>query len=320
MLPHKRNEASLKSVPVSRVSSSQRLNQLAAQPNAYASIPSTPSAYVTSSLNPSRHLPITPGNIKSKITNKEELDKFEKLPVVQHVNQLEKLLNDLSSDISSFKDEAIVETISDIIHTNNQLKANIDGLGQHRELGEEIKQLTGKQTDLNNQSKHILIELIGFRNELKKLPRLPAAAPAKNVPEKEKVEVSLILKYAMKLAKFTKAPATVGNAPFQIHPNNYVWPAEDALRRGMLAASSLKEDEIIKNELNDGKTPEKDVEAEVEDVPVLDDPVQAEKKSTGRRSSFGEYGKEDVTSAPVKKDESADLDLDLFDPDDEFSD
>ena len=57
----------------------------------------------------------------------------------------------------------------------------------------------------------------------------------------------------MKLAKFSKAPATVVSQ--MIHPNNYIWPAEDALRRGMLAVASLKPDELIQSELGDDTLP-----------------------------------------------------------------
>ena len=48
----------------------------------------------------------------------------------------------------------------------------------------------------------------------------------------------------------------VGNAQFQIHPNNFIWPAEDSLRRGMLALSSLKPEELIKQELGTAENSE----------------------------------------------------------------
>ena len=106
------------------------------------------------------------------------------------------------------------------------------------------------------------------------------------------VDVDDILKYAFKLAKFTKAPATVANMPFQIHPNNYVWPAEDSLRRGMLAQASLQAEEIIRHELgetdkenpNEVKTESKvdhddDDDDEMEDVRISNENTNDEQRS-----------------------------------------
>lgn len=310
MLPHthKRNE-SFNSVPVSRVGSSQRLNQISSHSN--TSIPSTPMGYVSSSLNPIRNLPVNSGNYKSRITTKEELEKFEKLPIVQQVNEYERLITQLSSSVSSFKEESLVENVRNIININDVLRGKIADLEKHKVLGEEVHKLHDERTMLDNKSRYILTELISYRNELKSLPRLPAKKKAELVTDVG-VDVSDVLKYAMKLAKFTKAPASTSGMQFQIHPNNFVWPAEDALRRGMLAASSLQEDEIIKQEL--GSTPEEIKEEVVvpkEEEQKVDAPIPE------RRGSFGEYGSNDNKE---KEEQSTELNLDLFDPDDEFSD
>ncbi|ODV80153.1 uncharacterized protein CANTADRAFT_339424 [Suhomyces tanzawaensis NRRL Y-17324] len=304
-----RKETPFKSVPVSRVSSSQRLNQLGSNP--HPSIPTTP-VHVSSSLNPIRNLPVNPGNYRSKITNRDELKRFEELPIVHQVTEFERLLGELSSSISSFKDDGLVKNVESMIHVNEDLKAKIADLQSHRELGKQIEKLNQENISLEAKSKHILKELISYRSSLKELPRRPAS---KKVVAND-VDVSEVLKYAMKLAKFTKAP--VANAQFTVHPNNYVWPAEDALRRGMLAASSLQEDAIIKNELG-----EEDVEMakEVvakEEAKEEDKAQEREEEKPGRRSSFGDYGAQEAEQP--KQEESGGLDLDLFDPDDEFSD
>lgn len=316
MLPHMKNDSSLKSVPVSRVNSSQRLHQLGSTPKSIPVTPSASNVYVTSSLNPNKHLPITPGTIKSRITTKSQLEVFEKLPVVQQVNALEGLLSELSSDIALFKDETLEDKVRSMIEVNDELRAKIDKLEEHRELGFQISLLEQQQENLNAQAKHILKELISYRTELKQLPRaLSKQLRTDDEAHVKDVDVGEILKYAMKLAKFTKAPAAIGNMQLQVHPNNYVWPAEDALRRGMLATASLQEDLLIKHELGDVK---EEVKIEENDKNVEDKPPSPSE----RRGSFGLYGSEnkDTKQASENNEQDNNLDLDLFDPDDEFSD
>lgn len=310
MLPHthKRTD-SFKSVPVSRVGSSQRLNQIS---HTNTSIPSTPMGYVSSSLNPIRNLPVNSGNYKSRITTKEELEKFEKLPIVQQVNEYERLITQLSSSVSSFKEENLTQNVTNIININGILRGKIQDLEKHKVLGEEVKKLHEERTTLDNKSKYILKELISYRNELKSLPRLPAKKKTDTGVSDAGVDIKDVLKYAMKLSKFTKAPTSTSGMQYQIHPNNFVWPAEDALRRGMLAASSLQEDEIIQQEL--GSMPE---EAKEEIVKKEVEQKPQEIVIPERRGSFGEYGSNEDKE---KEDQSTELNLDLFDPEDEFSD
>lgn len=332
MLPYRKTQDPLfKSLPVSRINSSLRLNQLSTpnQPAAgVTSIPTTPlaapSSTHVSSLNPIRNLPITSGNENSKIRTKEELDRFEKLPIVEKVNEFESLLNSISNDISQFRDEEIVNKVKQIIQVNDILKLKIEDLDKHRQYSYQAENLSQQNKTLDEKSKHILKELIKYRNELRELPRLPTTKKSTMLETTgENCEIADILKYAMKLAKFTKAPATMGNMPFQIHPNNYIWPAEDALRRGMLAMSSLQADEIIKNELGDEVTEEsekQDEEIEMKPEPEEEqakaEDNQAEPAVRSRRGSYV-YGEE----VPKKKEEqTTDLNLDLFDPDDEYSD
>ncbi|RLV93379.1 Mediator of RNA polymerase II transcription subunit 4 [Spathaspora sp. JA1] len=312
MLPYRKPQpdSQLKSHPISRINSTSRLNQLPNQPGTTATTASATAAVppTSSSLNPSRNLPTTQGNIKSKIRTKEDLDKFENLPIVVKVNEFETLLNGIADDISKFKDVEIQEKVEQIIQINDILKNKIEDLNKHRDFSYQVDQLTIENKQLETKLKDILRQLITYRNELKGLPRLP-----KGVPSSNNVEVDEILKYAMRLAKFTKAPAIMASMPLQIHPNNYIWPAEDALRRGVLAVSSLQGDEIIKQELGE--------EVKQEDVVMKDEDSEIVKEETTkeeiipRRGSFG-YG----TITKKKEETSTDLNLDLFDPDDEYSD
>lgn len=321
MLPFKKADSPFKSNPVSRVGSSTRLNQL----GNIKSNPTTPNPalYVTSSLNPLKNLPTNAANVKLRLQTQKDLDAFEQLPMVQKVNEYERLLNELSEAVSQFKNDELQEKIAQIITCNDVLKQQIEDLNKHRNYSYEVDKLSDKNKTLEENSKFILKELVSYRNELKKLPKLPKSDKMVN----RKVDVDDILKYAFKLAKFTKAPATVANMPFQIHPNNYVWPAEDSLRRGMLAQASLQAEDIIRYELGDTEKEDpkevktksndnNDDDDDMEDVRISNENTKDEQGSRPHPAS--EYDtskrKDEQNQPPV------DLNLDLFDPDDEYSD
>lgn len=301
MLPHKIDQSFI-SMPVSRVGLSTRLNQLngltLSRP---VSRPDTPNAYVTSSLNPTRNLPVSLSELRSKISTKDDLEKFEALPITTSLRDFQATFNELSQGVSSFKEDEIAANVERLIDISTDISHEIDVLKRHQLLGREIDLLEQEHTQLDSESKHILKELIACRADLKKLPKLPAN---KDVKQPVEVSVQNLLNYAMKLAKFSKAPPTVMSQ--MIHPNNYVWPAEDALRRGMLAMASLKPDELIRAEIGD-KQEEEDVE--MEDVKIEPEPEKHTEAAPVQRPVARQ-----AEEAP------ATLDLDLFDPDEDDSD
>lgn len=294
MLPKK--DQLFLSVPVSRVGLLTRLNQIAGLRPSLR--PSTPGAYVTSSLNPVRNMPVTMQNIHLKLGTQEEIKQFEELPIIKKLDQLEAALGDLSQSMSSFKEDDFVPTVDRIISVNQDISHSLGELRKHQALGQEVERLTATKQRLDSESKHILRELISYRATLKKLPRLPSAEDRSAQPLHE-TDAQTLLDYAMKLAKFSKVPATI--LSHFVHPNNYIWPAEDALRRGMLAVASLKPDELIQAEL--GLPVEaQDVEMEdVAEVKVAEEVPQATKS----------------TRTSVRREEPASLDLDLFEEDDD---
>lgn len=308
MLPSKIDQPFIL-VPVSRVGLSARLNQLnGSRP---ASRPATPSAYVTSSLNPTRNLPVSLNDIRLKIAL-ADLEKFDNLPISLNLKDFEATFNDLSQSVLSFKEEEIAPNVERLIDILAQISLELDILKQHQALGLEINTLESENAQLNVESKHILQELILCRQQLKKLPRLPAKGQVKTPSE---VSIQELLNYAMKLAKFSKAPPTVNSQ--MIHPNNYVWPAEDALRRGTLAIASLKPEELIKAEI--GEISEEKPENDEEDVEMEDVEMEDVKPKQPKKEEVGQQRKAHVESNG-QSNGAATLDLDLFDPDDEDSD
>ncbi|KAL7665218.1 Mediator of RNA polymerase II transcription subunit 4 [[Candida] zeylanoides] len=281
MLPQKK-DAGLLSVPVSRVASSQRLSPLAGTP-----APSTP--YVPSSLNPA-HAP-TPTT-----------SALDGLPVFSQVRQFEEELALLSRDVSSFRDDddRIQQTVRRLIELNDAIFGEISQLAVHQQLGDRIGALERDKRQLDAAARGALVQLIEYRAQLRRLPRA-AAHPSPLVDVKE------ILKYAMKLSKFTRVPpSAVGQ---QVHPNNYIWPAEDALRRGMLAVSSLRGDELIADELGDaavtGATP---VAPAASEAPSATPASPAAPAATPASPAAPAAAARAPRPAPA-------LDLDLFDPD-----
>lgn len=308
MLPHKNNQPT-NSVPVSRVGLSVKLNHLGVpgQNSRPTSRPNTPSAYVTSSLNPTKNIPVTSTTVNSKIKNPEDAAQFETLPIITSIREFEKELVELSQSISSFQEENIPKHVKKLIQADKQISTEQRNLRKHQELGVEIERLQKENNELNKESTTLLKDLIACRAELKKLPKLPAAQSSSRESRLKEIGVQELLDYSMTLAKFSKAPNTAnGQIP---HPNNFIWPAEDALRRGLLALTSLKPDEVIKAELGEVETKEEEEEKksdiEMEDVADMDAPTTTIQKGEPMAARRAE---------PAKAPEA--LNLDLFDGDD----
>lgn len=292
---HKKDQAFI-SVPVSRVGLSTRINQLNVPSSRSGSRPATPAAYITSSLNPTRNLPVTSNSIRLKITTQEELEQFENLPITLNLRKFEKEFSDLNQQISSFRENEIAETVERLIHINSEILLEVQILRQHQLLGHDISALEEEKRELDLESKFLLKELISLRAYLKNLPRLPAA-PHKESQSPREVSVQTLLDYAMKLAKFSKAPATV--LAHNVHPNNYIWPAEDALRRGTLAMASLQPDALVQAEIGEKVEEEEKEDVQMEDVEETPAETKVQRKEQ---------------AAPVLAGPT--LDLDLFDEDD----
>lgn len=253
-------------------------------------------------------------NLDDKVRSTEEIDVFNLLPIVSKIGDFRAALDTLSNGISHYKEDEFYANVEGVVETNSSLEKEIHELSKHKERSREVARLSNINKDLDTKLKDNLRNLVQFRNDLKKLPS-SHEINAKNEKLESPVDVESILNYSMKLAKFTKAPAAVGNMAFQIHPNNYIWPAEDSLRRGMLAMSSLHANEIINAELLDGKEKAMD-EKEGEDI-------EPQFKETNEERFAGkdkQKPQEGSNSAKTENTSQVDLDLDLFDPDDEYSD
>lgn len=308
------------SLPVSRVGLSARLNQLA-QPN---SRPSTPASYVSSSLNPNKNPPVTPGSAQSglKLLTQEELQKFEELPIVQDIRQFETTLAELSTAVSSFKDDEITPAVNKLIDINRNISAAVGELETHQKLLQQVTELKCENEQLDRDQKEKLRKLISIRSSLRLTPGPTSLSSSTSAQDLQGINIQTLLDFSMKLAKFSRAPATVQSQ--MVHPNNYIWPAEDALRRGMLAMASLKPDELIRAELG-----EEELEGDQDDMDIDNETQNKEPEVMGtaftpkpeiRRNPSSPSKSSEHTSKPQPAPAAASLDLDLFDPEDDDSD
>lgn len=333
MLPYKRPDSPLLSSLISRTASATKLNQLY-QDSATRSATATPSAYVTSSLNPARNVPILDSSSRFQNGNPS----IDSLPVISHIDEFRALLDELSEAVTLFKDDEVFTKFEKLTKLNTTIENDIKELHLHKQRRKSLKQLQNRHKSLDDLQKNTLKKLLSYRSELRKLPRAKTYElkhDKDNDPNSLKIDVKDIFAYSMKLAKFSKAPVAMGNLSHQIHPNNYIWPAEDSLRRGMLAMSYIQEKEILENVLGEEKpvsvTKEETSKENSERVSILPNKESGDTSLNGTPHPSNRDHIEIAPTAPtaptaVDEDENgysnevADLDLDLFDPDAELSD
>lgn len=308
MLSRKKEDKSLMSLPITRVNSSQQLSHNALHglhlkaTNSYVFIPPSPSDITSTS-----HRQIPAGNKIGGRSIRTNNSSANTIGILNKIDEFENALKELSFKVSTYSTEGLPSVVENLLQINDEILHEIDNLQEHQRLGDRIETLSGVSQSLRAKSKEILKGLIESRNRLRKLPKLlrkDHQFELDHTPHVD-IEVEELLKYAQKLSKFTKAPNVSISLPFQVHPNNYVWPAEDALRRGMLALSSLKENEILKSELGDD-----------EGLAELDSCEDVKEAPTSPVVETDEVKQEpSIKDDSVKEDQNNALDMDLFDPD-----
>ncbi|CAM9018545.1 unnamed protein product [Wickerhamomyces anomalus] len=251
--------------------------------------------------NPSIPRPVSSTNLYSRIGTPEipsiKEIRVANLPISKNLNAFEKSLSSLLTSISKYDPQE--SEAEELLSIQKELEHSVGDIITHQQSGLKIDSLETKSSNVDNNCKQILLGLSECRNQLKSLPNLEEVQQEQKQMQKNKLSADELLQYAMKLAKFSTAPPTFDSG--SIGPNNFIWPAEDSLRKGMLAIASLKAAELT------GMAPEeKEDEAKDEDEKVTSSP------RVNRRGSFGgSYGGDDNDG-----DSNVIEDLDLFDPDD----
>lgn len=251
--------------------------------------------------NPSIPRPVSSTKLYSRIGTPEipsiKEIRVANLPISKNLNAFEKSLSSLLTSISKYDPQE--SEAEELLSIQKELEHSVGDIITHQQSGLKIDSLEAKSSNVDNNCKQILLGLSECRNQLKSLPNLEEVQQEQKQMQKNKLSADELLQYAMKLAKFSTAPPTFDSG--SIGPNNFIWPAEDSLRKGMLAIASLKAAELT------GMAPEeKEDEANDEDEKVTSSP------RVNRRGSFGgSYGGDDNDG-----DNNVIEDLDLFDPDD----
>ncbi|CCE63739.1 hypothetical protein TPHA_0F02590 [Tetrapisispora phaffii CBS 4417] len=255
--------------------------------------------------------------------NTAAVDSLANVAIYNDIKNYEDTLIKLVSSIDNFRPD--VEVAKTLIEVDKRLYKNLGSFKEYDEIDTKISKIKDDSEKLDLQTKHILDILNDSRNMLNSLPMLEEIYFERDVmhEKQKKINSKILLDYATKISKFTKIPPTFNKG--SIGPNNFIWPAEDALRRGMLAVASIHRSELTKlpndtsydsdKELEEQQeqeqhgtenTREADVEQEQEESFVFDGKHKNEEKTENSN---------EANSNDDNENDNMDLDLELFNPD-----
>ncbi|VEU21203.1 DEKNAAC102197 [Brettanomyces naardenensis] len=239
--------------------------------------------------------------------NTTKLYHNENTAIYTELSQFEDELQRLAASIQQYNPDP--EIASEIVLTVDKMNSELEKIELLHEMrsNQIVKQNT-ENDQLNDNLRSILSTLSDCRQELDRLPKLSSTEVSKLEDLEKVVEepdldtTKQLLAYAMKLSKFSRIPRTFDGF---LLPNNFVWPGDDNMRRGMLAMASMMPEKVVEAE-NGGAEDTKEEEKEEEEVnkeDQSDEEMEDEPASTRRRS--------DVNESEVM------AGLDLFDEDEE---
>ncbi|KAH3665544.1 hypothetical protein OGAPHI_003730 [Ogataea philodendri] len=234
--------------------------------------------------------------------------------IYRQVELFESQLRELTNSIQQY--EPNVDVSAKLVTTVDTIDQELSQLERLHELKRsQVFEQNKENLRLNDDIKNILTSLIDCRKNLNSLPKLDTHERLQMEPESDSKESNLeavkeLLAYAMKLAKFSKIPRTFDGF---LLPNNFIWPGDDNMRRGMLATASLMPDKIVRHENG-----EPDEQMDVDMVePETKEPESQQADDDDelvpeRRHSFKS------SASPEKKDAAAIMaGIDLFDESDD---
>lgn len=235
----------------------------------------------------------------------------------------------LVSSVDKFKPD--LEVAQELIETDKKLFKALEEFPKYDKIDERLNDLEKQSQEVDKKTSKILEVLNSCHAQLNSLPALEQVLLERDtmLKQREKIYSGVLLDYAMKLAKFTRVPPTFDKG--MVGPNNFIWPAEDAMRRGMLAMASLKSKELTRipgqeneehEESEENRENEENGEKETKPetkstLTENESETVAAREEIPRRSSF-EFTADDSHKKDQEEslDEGGmDLDLDLFDPD-----
>ncbi|ODV83816.1 hypothetical protein CANARDRAFT_202240 [[Candida] arabinofermentans NRRL YB-2248] len=281
----------------------------------------------------------TPGQVgappTSAVPGSVKTYKNENTFIYQELLRFESGLQKLSASIQQYEPNpeiasALVSSMDSINNELNQLEILHD-----LKMNQVLKQ-NSENMQLNDNLRNILVSLDECRKELNELPKLSIEEEIELKKNKKNIELDedsvaeipkpdleatkTLLTYAMKLAKFSKIPRTFDG---YLMPNNFIWPGDDNMRRGMLATASMMPEKIIENEngtsdMNEDTTMNEASAVNNEQEDADDDEEDDELLPERRNENAGLY-KADESDKTEKKDAATIMaDLDLFDDESDY--
>lgn len=170
-------------------------------------------------------------------------------------------LSQFSSSVTSYAPNASLA--SDLVVDSDQIHTEIDNLSERLHILEtHTLQASSISSKLSNSMETILRELGDAKHELDSLP----STKSELLQDLSTENTSQVLTYGLKLAKFTKLSKSLNGL---VHPNNFIWPADDTLRRGGLAMMNSIGEKVIAIENGDVIPPDGQIEVEVKDQKTI---------------------------------------------------
>lgn len=242
------------------------------------------------------------------------------IEIYKHICSYEDTLTKLVESVDNYKPDLTIA--AQLIDVDKNLFKSLRQFQEYDKIDTHLKQLDEQSKDIDNKTRQILDTLNECHDELNKLPTLEQVEFEMDamLQQRQKINSKELLDYATKLSKFTKMPPTFDKGT--IGPNNFIWPAEDSLRRGMLAMANLHVQELTK--ITGDEDIKHDEAIDITTQPEnKDETLKPHEEPKQRRESFvfgANHKDEDDDKSKrneSENDEDAmDLDLDLFNPDD----
>lgn len=192
------------------------------------------------------------GQESFKTYHNEETEIYKKLTAI------EEGLQNLTASIQKYEPNS--DIAAEIVQAVDCFNSELDKIQTLQEMrSNQIIRQNSENDKLNTNLRTVLSTLDDCRRELAQLPELSVVETKKlreesveeakkNLPEPDLESVKKLLAYAMKLSKFSRVPQTFDGF---LLPNNFLWPGDDNMRRGMLAMASMYPDKIISEENGD---------------------------------------------------------------------
>lgn len=254
-------------------------------------------------------------------------DNIKDIELYKNICSYEDTLNSLVESVDKYKPD--IQLAEKLITVDQNLFQSLNEFNRYDQIDTKLAQLNEESQEIDLKIKNILDTLSECHDQLNNMPTLQQVEFEMHaiLEQRQRINSKDLLEYATKLSKFTKAPPTFDKG--SIGPNNFIWPAEDALRRGMLAMANLHSDELTKISTNNNNNTNNNATADSNDI-LNSDSTQGLRQTGGesstenhekreRRSSFvfgAHNNSENEKDNENENDEDVmDLDLDLFNPD-----